>query len=408
MKMLLKSRAPGVTEALESAFIADHPEYAEAKKPPRHLKHVYSIPRKRASPELVRESLAGKVEYQLHLHPQDLLIGVRALLGNYQISRVVAWAIAIFKAALKSFLPSLDEGVLMSLSDDDFQLISLTTCKYVKFTSEAKAMQAILMTYVHCKITLDNGVVIPKRKNDWKKPTPVVISDETHRNTFCIALPYGSVKVSLKRDNDEYPETLQNLKNDDHRMGMRASTRTLLCIEITNHLAHFQYWGDDGKFHRLPEDHRDWTKSNLPCNPHDLFRKQADYEMWLNVPLATKEEEVRRDGLSPYEKQVLDAYLAGTHILSRNLLPEKYDEAMAIHEALVTKAGVNILTPWAIFKNHKGNRLRELLSGDDLLDPGTDTDFEAHTLGNQNTKAAVTAFCAHMDGIEGWSLKPQH
>jgi len=70
MKLLLKPQAPDVIEALEIVFIADHHEHAEGKKPSRHLKHVFSIPRKRACPELVRESLAGKVEDLLHLMDQ--------------------------------------------------------------------------------------------------------------------------------------------------------------------------------------------------------------------------------------------------------------------------------------------------------------------------------------------------
>jgi hypothetical protein len=407
MKLAFRPKDTAINKAIQVAFVEDYPQYAGDTKPPRRITSELPIPRKAARPVLIRESLAGKVEYQLHLRPEDLLTGPRAMLGNYQVLLVVAWAIALFNAALKHFLPSLDEGVLASLSDNDFQLISLTTCKYVEFDSEAKAMQAILMTYAHCKITLDNGVVIPKRKSDSNKRMPIVIADEKHRNAFVIVLPYGEIKVYLIRDNDEYPETFQYLKDVDSRMAMRARTRTLLCFEMTNDLAHFHYWDDDGTCHRLPEDYRNWTKSNLPCSPHTIFWKQAHFEMWLNVEIATTEEEVRRDGLSPYEKQVLDAYLAGTHILSRNLLPEHHDEAMAIHEALVTKAGVNILTPWATNKLHKGKLLRELLGDKNLLDPGTDSDFEAHTLGNQNTKAAVTAFCPSMDGIAGWLFKPQ-
>jgi len=144
----------------------------------------------------------------------------------------------------------------------------------------------------------------------------------------------------------------------------------------------------------------------LPCNPNQIVWNQVLYEFWLNVDLATTESEVSREGLSRTQEKVLDAYLSGESMLSRNLLPEKFDEAKDIHEALVTQAGVNILTPWAVNKLHQGKIYREVLDASNLFDPGKDPHFEGHTLSTSNIKSAIQAFSSDMQGMPGWSFVP--
>lgn len=71
----------------------------------------------------MRDSTANKVEYQLLLKPQDLLIGKHTFSSSFQALILAPWAIGVFKLALKDFLPSLDEDELASWEDDNFRMV---------------------------------------------------------------------------------------------------------------------------------------------------------------------------------------------------------------------------------------------------------------------------------------------
>jgi hypothetical protein len=405
MKLNLKPKKPGIAEAIQEAWIVDHPQYARGTKPPRRIKHDYLTQHKYVNAELIRESIANKVEYQLSLKPQEILIGKQTFSSNFSAILITPCAIGVFKAALKEFLPSLDEEEMASWEDDNFRLSHVSTHKYLKFDTEAEAMRALWTLFTHCKITLDCAEVFPKRKGQSRVPAQMVFADESRRSAFRIVLPAGEISVYVIRDGD-YPSTLQDVNETDHRMAMRANMRTLLCFEITNDLAMFHYESEDGAVSYLPDDYRQWSREHLARDPNKTFWNQALYDLWLNVDLATTEDEVRREGLLPDKLKVLNAYMAGKSMFTPYLLPERHDDAMAVHEVLVRKSGVNILTPWAVNKLHHGKILRPMMDEGSLFDLGADPDFKAHTLCKENIKGAIEALCASMEGVPGWSFKP--
>lgn len=404
--LALRPKVAAVAETIHAAFIQDHPQYAGGTKPPRRLKHEFRTPYQGAIAEIVREDVAGKLEFQLQLVPQDHLVGRGALSSGYQAIAMTPWCIAVFKVGLKDFLPSLDENFLESLEESNFRTTKITVPKHVKFETEALAMQALWKLHAHCKVALDSGVTLSKRKRELKTPVPIVTSDPSCRNAFRIILPYGEIKVSLKRDFGEYPITLKGIKDFDQRGAMYASVRTLLSFDFFIDLGMFRYFDDGGAERSFPSSFREWTKDHLPCNPNLIAWNQMLYELWLNVDLATAENEIGREGLTRTQEKVLDAYLAGELMLRGNLLPEKFEEAKEIHEALVTQAGVNILTPWVVNKLHQGKIYREVLGASNLFDPGKDPHFEGHTLSTSNIKSAIQAFSSDMEGIPGWSFVP--
>jgi len=226
--LTLRPKVTAVAETIHAAFIEDHPQYAGGTKPPRRLKHEFRTPYQGAIAEIVREDVAGKLEFQLQLVPQDHLVGKGALSSGYQAIAMTPWCVAVFKAGLKSFLPSLDEDFLESLEEDDFKTTKITVSKFVKFETEALAMQALWSLHAHCKITLDSGVALSKRKRELKTPAPIVASDPNCRSAFRVSLPNGEILVSLKRDVGEFPVTFRGIKDLDQREAMYTGARTLL------------------------------------------------------------------------------------------------------------------------------------------------------------------------------------
>jgi len=331
------------------------------------------------------------VTYNFIANPADYMIGKNALYGGSLVNKVGPMQLALFKAGLREYLPSLPDNALDDLSDENCRLQSLTVGVYFRYSSETLAITAFMKMLRHSKAGIDFSEPMPARQAAWRKSPPRVHSDPDNRHAFSIDLPFGQARVSLKRDHDAYPDSFRDVDDADERIKLCKATRCLLCFDIEVDLRRPFYNEDSKGYVRLPNNYRDWTRENLPVDPAKLIWDAFRYETWLSTELIADESEVDRSRLSRQQEEVLDAYFAGERVTPNERMRRDPKEFADIREALIKKTHVDILNPWAAAKLNLSRVLGPELVYESRFNPGQDPDFAPHTLSKGNVQDAISS-----------------
>ncbi|MDP2882796.1 MAG: hypothetical protein Q8N89_14610 [Azonexus sp.] len=335
-------------------------------------------------------------------HPSDTLIGKRALSGNL-INKVVPVHLDQFKYWLKTELPSLPTSALDAITEDHCRIQTIPAHIQFAFPTETDAFSAFLDLHRHCKVSLDSCYRMPTRTSTWKPQHARVLTPSDQRHAFTVLLPFGQVTIRVKRDFDDFPATFRKTEDADARLALASKLRCLLCFEVEVDLSKFYYVSDDLTF-QLPTDRRDWTHAKLPDDPIKFVWDAVLYELWLNVPLLTTEPE-SESKLTWQLQEVLDAYLAGEIVLRHRHMGLDSKDFAKYREALINRARVDILTPWAISKLNLSGLLGPQLSYENRFDLRADIDLAPHTLTADTVDDAITEMDSAIQKHEAFRKK---
>ena len=380
---------------------------------PRRLKYEWQIPGTSSTLDIVRIEADGKGQnavYHCIGHPGEYLIGRNTLSGNSLIDILVPVQLALFKAAMQALLPELADEVLEGITLAHCKLDTFTMGYYFECENPTEAYRAWLNWYQHAKVVFDGGNRMPTRTNTWRKSPIRVTSDTECRDAFMVALPFGQARVALKRDFGSCPSAKPSLQPPEERMVMLAQLRCLLCIEVTVELSKFYYTDNSGLDLQLPRDCQLWKRSAMPEGPVSIIWNRFHWESWLQAELLGENDEVEPEGfqakapLAWEMQEVATAYFDGGYLPKHPQIegnPKKFEK---YREALIARAGIDILNPWNVAQLNLGQTLsREFMLEKRFL-PQVNEIFAPHTLAQQTVGPAILKLDAAMQGKPGWSF----
>jgi len=226
-----------------------------------------------------------------------------------------------------------------------------------------------------------------------------------------VALPFGQARVALKRDFGSCPSAKPSLQPPEERMVMLAQLRCLLCIEVTVELSKFYYTDNSGLDLQLPRDCQLWKRSAMPQGPVAIIWNRFHWESWLQAELLGENDEVEPEGfqakapLAWEMQEVATAYFDGGYLPKHPQIdgnPKKFEK---YREALIARAGIDILNPWNVAQLNLGQALsREFMLEKRFL-PQVNEVFAPHTLAQQTVGPAILKLDAAMQGKPGWSFE---
>lgn len=373
----------------------------------RSTKFEWKIPGTKTVMEIIRnepnqKTKGASASYNCIANPADFLVGTGALSSASHVQKVVPIQFALFKAVLKLKHPSLSDNVLELITSDNCRLESLTIPFYFEYENETEAYRAFQDLHGHLKVVLDSSGRLPTRSKIWKKSPSRVHSDPDCRHAFFVTLPFGQGRISLKRDIDGYPTTFQKVDSLKDRSALFAKTRCLLCIEIKVDLNKFNYFYRAEPDLQLPSDSRLWTRAKIPEDPVKHIWDAWRYATWFHVPLAVDEVDVDQTHLGWQSQDIVESYLAGKNVTRHVHIGSDLKKFVKYREALISKAHVDILNPWAINKMNLSKDLGPQFTYENRFDPSRDPDFAQHTLSKDNVNGTVLTLDDAMQGKPGW------
>lgn len=373
----------------------------------RSSKFERNVPGTMIPMEVIRTEADPKIKgsiasYNCISNPADYLIGKNALSSASHTQKLVPLQLALFKVLQKLQHPGLSDNVLESITIANCRLESLTIPYYFEYENQTEAYRSLLDLHAHLKVVLDSGGRLPTRSTTWKKSPPRVHSDPDCRHAFFVTLPFGQARISLKREIDEYPATFQKVDSVKDRTYLIAKTRCLLCIEIKVDLYKFNHFYRAEPELQLPSDSRLWTHDKMLKDPVKQIWDSFRYETWFNVPLATDNADIDQTRLAWQFQEVAESYLAGKNVTRHTHIGGDPKKFVQFREALISKAHIDILNPWAINKLNLSKDLGPQFVDENRFDLSNDPDFAQHALTKGNIKEAVRKFDYAMQGKPGW------
>lgn len=377
----------------------------------RRLKYEWKVPATQSALEIVRMEADGKTSlanYHCTGNPADYLIARHALSSGCHVAHVVPVQLALFKVALKSHLPLLEDSVLDSITQTHCKLGTLTIPYFFEFQDQTEAYRAWLHWYQHSKAVFDGANRLPTRTSTWRKPPVRVYSDADNRDSFIVNLPFGQARFSLMRDFGSYPAAKSGVQSKDERKDMLAHLHCLLRIEVTVELAKFFYIDSCGLDLQLPSDARLWVPSKMPEDPAYTIWKRFRWESWLDAKLLNEaDSDHAEDKSSPLQwqmEEVATAYFAGEYLQRHAQIDADPKKFVKYREALIAKAGIDILNPWNIAKLNLGKELSTIYSYENRFLPQMHDVFAPYTLAKGNIGAAILNLNASLLDEPGWSF----
>ena len=381
----------------------------------RRIKHEWKIPGTHSLMETIRTEADAKVKGSLDVYnclanPADYLIGINAFSSNSMIVKAVPVQLALFKTGLKAQLPDLMDSVLEGVTEDHCKLESFTMPFYFEFESETEAYRAWLDWHQHLKVAFDGANRLPTRTNGWKKSPPRVLADLDCRDAFIAMLPFGQARFALKRDPSSYPSITSNAQSLEARKALLAHTRCLLCIEIKVDIAKFYYTDSSELDLCLPTDARLWHFAKMPEDPVKAIWDKFRWETWLEANLLNEADltadvaEDEKAVLNWQLQEVADAYLAGEYVQRNQHIDNDPKKFVKYREALIAKAQIDILNPWAINKLNLGKVLSPNYTCAARFQPQKNSEFGPYTLSNQTINGAIRRLDSAMQGKPGWAF----
>ena len=376
--------------------------------PARRIKYEWLIPGTNSTLEIVRVEADAKNQsavYNCSGNPADYLIGSHGLSGNSLIETLVPVQLALYKAAMLAWLPDLTDEILESITHANCKLDSLTLGYYFEYESPTEAYRAWLNWHQHAKVVFDSPGRMPTRSNSWRKSPVRVMADSDCRDAFTVALPFGQARVVLKRDLDSYPSAKPSVQSLDERKAMLVQLRSLLTVEVTVDLTKFYYTDNSGLDLQLPRDYKLWNPGSMPEGPVAIIWNRFCWESWLQEADGVDPEDFKPHLPLTWEMQeVAKAYFSGGYLQRHPQIegnPKKFEK---YREALIARAGIDILNPWAIAQLNLGKELKQDFALANRFLPQQHEGFVPHTLAKQTVGAAIRKLDASMQDKPGWSF----
>ena len=381
----------------------------------RRIKHEWIVPGTRSVMEIIRTEADSKTKgsmdvYNCLANPADYLIGNNALSSHSQIVKVVPVQLALFKANMKAQLPDLIDSALEAITEDRCKLESFTLPFYFEFENETEAYRAWLEWFQHLKVVLDGANRLPTRTNVWRKSPLRVLTDPDCRNAFIAILPFGQARFALKRDPASYPSATSSGQSLEARKALLAYTRCLLCIEIKIDIGKFYYTDSSELDLQLPADSRLWHIDKMPEDPVKAIWDKFRWETWLEANLLNETDltadaaEDEKPVLNWQLQEVANAYMAGEYVQRNQHIDDDPKKFVKYREALIAKAQIDILNPWAINKLNLGKTLSPDYTYAARFQPQKNSEFAPYTLSNKTVNGAITKLDSTMQGKPGWTF----
>ena len=381
--------------------------------PARRIKYEWLIPGTNSTLEIVRVEADAKNQsavYHCSGNPADYLIGSYGLSGNSLIETLVPVQLALFKTAMLVLLPDLPDDVIESITPANCKVESLTLGYYFEYESPTEAYRAWLNWHQHAKVVFDTPGRMPTRSNSWRKSPVRVMADSDCRDAFTVALPFGQARVALKRDLDSYPSAKPSVQSLDERKAMLVQLRSLLTVEVTVDLTKFYYTDNSGLDLQLPRDYKLWNPGSMPEGPVAIIWNRFCWESWLQADLLNEADGVDPEDFKPHlpltweMQEVAKAYFSGGYLQRHPQIegnPKKFER---YREALIARAGIDILNPWAIAQLNLGKELKQDFALANRFLPQQHEGFVPHTLAQKTVGAAIRKLDASMQDKPGWSF----
>ena len=381
--------------------------------PARRIKYEWLIPGTNSTLEIVRVEADAKNQsavYHCSGNPADYLIGSYGLSGNSLIETLVPVQLALFKTAMLVLLPDLPDEVIESITPANCKVESLTLGYYFEYESPTEAYRAWLNWHQHAKVVFDSPGRMPTRSNSWRKSPVRVMADSDCRDAFTVALPFGQARVALKRDLDSYPSAKPSVQSLDERKAMLVQLRSLLTVEVTVDLTKFYYTDNSGLDLQLPRDYKLWNPGSMPEGPVAIIWNRFCWESWLQADLLNEADGVDPEDFKPHlpltweMQEVAKAYFSGGYLQRHPQIegnPKKFEK---YREALIARAGIDILNPWAIAQLNLGKELKQDFALANRFLPQQHEGFVPHTLAQKTVGAAIRKLDASMQDKPGWSF----
>ncbi len=377
----------------------------------RRLKYEWPIPGTNSTLEIVRievDSKSHNAVYKCSGHPSEYLIGPRTLSGNCLIDTLVPLQLALFKAAMHAWLPDLPDEALESITMADCKLDSLTMGYYFEYENPTEAYRAWLNWHQHAKVVFDGSIRMPTRTNAWRKSPVRVTSDSECRDAFLVTLPFGKARVVLKREIGDSPSHKPGVQSAEERTTMLAQLRCLLCFEITVELSKFYYTDSSGLDLQLPPDCQLWNPGAMPDGPVNIIWNRFHWESWLQADLLCENDQVDPENFQPKSalawqmQEIANAYFEGRYLLRHPQIDDNVKKFEKYREALISKAGIDILNPWSVAQLNLGQTLSQESKLSQRFLPHLSEVFLPHTLAKQTVGVAILKLDAAMQGTPGW------
>ena len=381
--------------------------------PARRIKYEWLIPGTNSTLEIVRVEADAKNQsavYNCSGNPADYLIGSHGLSGNSLIETLVPVQLALYKAAMLAWLPDLTDEILESITHANCKLDSLTLGYYYEYESPTEAYRSWLNWYQHAKVVFDSASRMPTRSNSWRKYPVRVTADTDCRDAFTVTLPFGQARVALKRDLDSYPSAKPSVQSLDERKAMLAQLRSLLTVEVAVDLSKFYYTDNSGLDLQLPRDYQLWNPGSMPEGPVAIIWNRFCWESWLQADLLNEADGLDPEDFKPHlpltweMQEVAKAYFSGEFLQRHPQIdgnPKKFEK---YREALIARAGIDILNPWGIAQLNLGKELKRDFALANRFLPQQHEGFVPHTLAKQTVGAAIRKLDASMQDKPGWSF----
>ena len=381
--------------------------------PARRIKYEWLIPGTNSTLEIVRIEADAKTQnvvYHCSGNPADYLIGPHGLCGNSLIEMLVPVQLALYKAAMLAWLPDLPDETLESITHANCKLDSLTLGYYFEYENPTEAYRSWLNWYQHAKVVFDSASRMPTRSNSWRKYPVRVTADTDCRDAFTVTLPFGQARVALKRDLDSYPSAKPSVQSLDERKAMLMQLRSLLTVEVAVDLNKFYYTDNSGLDLQLPRDYQLWNPGSMPEGPVAIIWNRFCWESWLQADLLNEADAVDPDDFEPQSplswemQEVANAYFSGEFLQRHPQIdgnPKKFEK---YREALIARAGIDILNPWGIAQLNLGKELKQDFALANRFLPQQHEGFVPHTLAQKTVGAAIRKLDASMQDKPGWSF----
>eukprot|EP01030_Chromulinospumella_sphaerica_P009500 gene9500-9309_t len=196
----------------------------------------------------------------------------------------------------------------------------------------------------------------------------------------------------------------------DERKAMLVQLRSLLTVEVMVDLTKFSYTDNSGLDLQLPQDYKLWNPSSMPEGPVAIIWNRFCWESWLQADLLNEADEVDPEDFKPHlpltweMQEVAKAYFSGGYLQRHPQIdgnPKKFEK---YREALIARAGIDILNPWAFAQLNLGKELKQDFALANRFLPQQHGGVVPHTLAQQTAGAAIRKLDASMQDKPGWSF----
>ena len=334
---------------------------------------------------------AVPVSYEAAFDAAEHLVGQSAL-TDHVFSIPARAHLDVMRAALRARHPGVDPEVFANITLDDCEFVRQTFLYCWSLPSQEDAVAAYFDCLIHALVCLHGQTLDLRTEHRGRKakrlPRRVRLSS-SDRWAFEVDLPWGQASFHLIRNH--VPPALLEKRSEGDDAGYREAAR-LLAVEVTLDPAKFV----DRHGNVLPVRASQWDGRGA-INPASLVLDELRWELWWDHILATEPDEVDLHALDELQRPLVAAYFDGKNIRSMHPLNGDDGAFAKLRDQVVEACGLDIAMPFAVARNNKSGRLRDLLTWENCFVPQDSPELQHVSLNRRNCADLHARFAEALD-----------